>query len=48
MLGNMKVTVIPIVVGDFETFPKVLEKTERTGDQRKNRDLPDYSTFKIR
>ena len=38
---------IAILVGALGTVPKGLEKSEETGDQRKNPDHPNYSTWKI-
>ena len=47
-LWNMRVAVILIVIGEFETAPKGLEKdTGGIGNQRKNRDHPDYNIVKI-
>ena len=44
-LWNMKVTVIPIVVGALGTFTKSVEKeTVRTRDQSKNWNHWDYNT----
>ena len=44
----MKVTVIPVVVGAHGTIPKGLEKgSERLGNERMNRNCPDYSIIKI-
>ena len=48
-LWNMKVTVIPIVIGALATVPKGSEKkkTGGTGNQGKNRNHPDHSNVKI-
>ena len=46
----MRVTVIPIVDGAFETPPpkkKAGDETRRTGYQKKNQYYPDNITFKI-
>ena len=43
-LWNMKVTVIPIVVGALGKSPKVWKK--EIGNQRKNQDHPNYSSVK--
>ena len=42
-LWNIRVTVIPIVVGALRMVPKSLEKGWRVGNQRKNWDHPGYS-----
>ena len=47
-LWNMKLTMIPIVVGALGTVPKGLEKkTLGIGNQRKNQNNPDHSIGKI-
>ena len=43
-LWNMRVTVIPIVIGTLGTVPRCLE---RGLDWRSNRDHPNYRIFKI-
>ena len=48
MLCNMKVTVIPIVIGALGTIPKDLGKdAERVGNNRTSGDHPDNSIIKI-
>ena len=44
---NLKMTVIPIVVGALGTAPKAKKKTGRIEDQRKGRNLPNYNIPKI-
>ena len=44
----MKVTVIPIVIGELGTTPRGLVKRfEGFGNKRTNTDHPDYSIIKI-
>ena len=45
-LWDMKVLVIPVVVGALGMVLKVWKKPVRTGDQRKIWDYPDHSTIK--
>ena len=48
MLWNMKVTVIPVVVGALGIVPKALgKKTGISENRRENRNHPDYNIFKI-
>ena len=44
---NMKVTVIPIVIGALRTIPKVCKRKERGRNQKTNRDHPKYNVVKI-
>ena len=46
-LWNMKVTVIPIVIGALGTISKVLIKGLEDKNQRMNRSHSDYSIIKI-
>ena len=47
-LWNVKVTVIPIVVGELEKVSKGLEKRlGDVGNQRENQNNPDHSFVKI-
>ena len=47
-LGNMMVTVIPLVIGALGTVPKGLEKgSGRVGNQGENEDHPDQSFIEI-
>ena len=46
-LWNMRVTVMPIVIGALGTVPKGLEKgTKRVGNRRTNRGHKDYNIVK--
>ena len=48
MLWNTRVTVIPIVVGALGSVPKSLgEETGGIGNQKKNRDHPDFTIAEI-
>ena len=45
MLGNMKVIVIPSIVGVLGIVPKNLDR--KPDDQRENQTYPDHHTAKI-